>query len=141
LNIDALLTDLDVHCNRVPGSLDWELATHAIRSALRTSAERGAKVALSGPTPLHMHADYVDAPLTNAFKHRLYREDICLTTEPTFQEMLDFARSLERRGQRMRERIERALLPDPHDERDVSVDWLRKEIRKAFAEWDALKGG
>jgi len=28
--------------------------------------------------------------------------------------------------------IEQALLPDPHDERDVSVDWLRKEIHAAI---------
>lgn len=32
------------------------------------------------------------------------------------------------------DRIKRALLPDPHDERDVSIDWLRKEIHAAIAE-------
>jgi predicted nuclease with TOPRIM domain len=53
----------------------------------------------------------------------------------------DFARSLERALYQARDRIERALLPDPHDERDVSVDWLRKEIREALAAIDKLKGG
>lgn len=26
------------------------------------------------------------------------------------------------------DRIKRALMPDPHDERHISIDWLRKEI-------------
>lgn len=30
--------------------------------------------------------------------------------------------------------IEQALLPDPHDEREVSIDWLRKAIRVALKE-------
>ena len=29
-------------------------------------------------------------------------------------------------------RIERAMMPDPNDEREISVDWLRKEIRAAI---------
>lgn len=36
-------------------------------------------------------------PLTDAFERKLYAEDSCLVTEPTFPDMLAFARSLELR--------------------------------------------
>ena len=56
----------------------------------------------------------------------------------------DFSRSLERElaaaqqdAERAFKRIEQALLPDPHDEREISVDWLRQEIHAAI---DAAKG-
>jgi hypothetical protein len=31
-------------------------------------------------------------------------------------------------------KIEQALLPDPHDEREVSVEWLRKTVSAALRE-------
>ena len=59
-----------------------------------------------------------------------------------FNEMYVLACTLERENTTLRarceaaekalRRIEQALLPDPHDERDISVDWLRAEIRAAI---------
>lgn len=48
---------------------------------------------------------------------------------------LDHITVLEESNTRLRScirRIEQALLPDPHDEREISVDWLRKEIAAAI---------
>lgn len=51
-------------------------------------------------------------------------------TDETFAETVLAALS-EREAERRL--IEQALLPDPHDERDVSVDWLRLQIRTILA--------
>jgi hypothetical protein len=42
--------------------------------------------------------------------------------------------ALKRSTERVARQLEIAILPDPHDERDISVDWLKGQVRKAVAD-------
>ena len=57
-----------------------------------------------------------------------YQRDLAAAKAELAQE-----RERAEKNARVIERIKRALLPDQHDERELSVDWLRKEIHAAIA--------
>lgn len=65
--------------------------------------------------------NFASAQLTNAL-------NLCAKLERRLREAEKDAKS---RTDTIR-KIEQALLPDPHDEREVSVEWLRKTIRAAI---------
>lgn len=70
-------------------------------------------------------------PRTDALEQALYQADSCLVTEPTFPEMMDFARQLERELAEEKARFERMM--DAEQERLLlaSEDDIRKEILAA----------
>ncbi len=88
----CLYCDQRIEPSAPPSAATTNAAPQASVAGASVDTSRPVSPATETPTP----AGAAPTPRTDAWQQAMYRQDCCLVTEPTFPDMLNFARQLER---------------------------------------------